>query len=50
MMPDGWRLWLQFENALSEAGANLFPDEAEALEADAGRYLTLIKMIARRRE
>ncbi len=50
MMPEGWRLWLQFENALAEAGALLFPDELEALEADAGRYLALIRMIARRKK
>ena len=49
LQPDGWRHWLQYENACDEAGTLLFPSEADLLEADAGRYLGLVRMVARRR-
>jgi SAM-dependent methyltransferase len=48
MMPDGWRDWLQFENAKTAAGKNLFPNEALMVEADAGRYLGFVRMVGRR--
>lgn len=47
-MLDGWRMWLQFEKAVDAAGTSHFPSDVEALEADAGRYMGLIRMIARR--
>ena len=50
VLPDGLRDWLQFEKACEEAGTLLFPSEAEALEADAGRYLALVRVIARQKE
>ena len=49
VLPDGWRHWLQYEQACEEAGTLLFPSEAEALEADAGRYLALIRIVAKRK-
>jgi len=50
VQPDGWRLWLQYEKACDEAGTLIFPSEAEVLEADAGRYLALVRMVGRRKE
>ncbi len=49
VQPDGWRLWLQYEKACEEAGTLIFPSEAETLEADAGEYLVLIRMVGRRK-
>jgi SAM-dependent methyltransferase len=49
-LPDGWCLWLQFEKACVESGTNHFPSDEETLEADAGKYLAFIRMIARRNE
>ena len=49
ILPDGWRDWLQYEKACDEAGTLLFPSEEEPLEADAGRYLTLIRVVGRRK-
>jgi SAM-dependent methyltransferase len=48
-MPDGWRLWLQHAKAIDAAKANPFPSDVETLEADGGRYLGFIRMIARRK-
>jgi len=45
-MPDGWRLWLQWQRAVS-------PDnvaEIAAVEADAGRYLGYVRVAGRRRD
>ena len=50
IQPDGWRLWLQYEQACDEAGTLIFPSEVEALEADAGRYLAMVRMVGRRRQ
>jgi ubiquinone/menaquinone biosynthesis C-methylase UbiE len=47
-LPDGWRHWLQYEKACREAGTLIFPSEEEILEADAGRYFSLIRVVARR--
>lgn len=49
VQPDGWRLWLQYEKACAEAGTLIFPSEEEVLEADAGRYLALIRVVGRRK-
>ena len=43
-MRDGWRLWLDWQRAAA-------PDnsvEIAALEADAGRFLTYVRAVARR--
>ncbi len=50
IQPDGWRLWLQYEKACEEAGTLIFPSEAETLEADAGRYLAMVRVVGRRRQ
>lgn len=49
ILPDGWKHWVQFETACEEAGTLMFPSEAEALEADAGRYIALIRVIGRKK-
>ena len=50
VQPDGWRDWLRYEQACDEAGTLLFPSEAETLAEDAGRYLALVRAVARRVE
>jgi cyclopropane fatty-acyl-phospholipid synthase-like methyltransferase len=49
-IPDGWRHWLQFEKAKVAAGTNRHDDEVPALEADQGRHLGFVRMVARRKE
>ncbi len=49
VLKDGWKDWLQYENACNEAGTLIFPSEAEVLKADAGRYFALIRVIGRRK-
>jgi SAM-dependent methyltransferase len=49
LLPDGVKYWLQYEKACREAGTLIFPSEEETLEADAGRYLALIRMTGRRK-
>jgi len=48
IIPDGWRHWLQFEEAKVAAGTNRQDDEAPALSQDRGRYLGFVRMVARR--
>jgi len=48
-LPHGWRQWLKWERALDAFGKRPFPSDAEVLEADAGRYIGFVRMIARRR-
>jgi SAM-dependent methyltransferase len=47
--PDGWRHWLQFGRAAKAAGSERWDDEIAALEADEGRYLGFVRLVARRR-
>ncbi|MFH1812291.1 MAG: methyltransferase domain-containing protein [Pseudomonadota bacterium] len=49
-LADGWRHWRDFERMLEHSGRALFPSVAEALDADAGRYLGFVRMRARVRE
>lgn len=46
---EGWRDWLQFEEAKAAAGTNRWDDEIPALTADRGRYLGLVRLTARRK-
>jgi len=48
-IPDGWREWLMWAEALDELGMG-FPDEAPALREDRGEYLGFAVLVARRRE
>lgn len=51
VMPDGWRHWLQFYNARRLCGPRaMSPSDIQALEADQGRYVGFIKMVAHRKE
>lgn len=47
--PDGWKHWLQFEEAKAIAGPSRCDEEAAALRADEGRYLGFVRVVARRR-
>ena len=47
--PNGCGLWVQHEKAIVAAGTNQFPSDVEALEADAGRYIGFVRLVARRR-
>jgi len=47
-MPDGWKHWRDFESVVERSGKARFPSCAEALEADGGRYLGLVRVIAKR--
>ena len=49
-LPDGCRHWLQWEKATDAAGASHFPSDVEVLEADGGRYLGFVRMVARRKQ
>lgn len=48
-LPDGWKLWRDFEAALDEAGMNKFPSVVEALDEDEGRYMGFVRLVATRR-
>ena len=46
--PDGWRHWSDFERAIEASGTGLFPSDAEALEKDAGRTMTFLRLLGSR--
>ncbi|NCC26192.1 MAG: methyltransferase domain-containing protein [Deltaproteobacteria bacterium] len=47
-LPDGWRLWRDFERALETSGKALFPSDAEALEHDRGEHLGFVRARSRK--
>ena len=49
-LEDGCKHWLQHEHVTDAAGTSPFPSDVEALEADGGRYIGFVRMIARRGE
>ena len=49
-LPDGWRHWRDFENAIEMSGKGRFPSDAETLDKDGGRYLGFVRVTARRTE
>jgi ubiquinone/menaquinone biosynthesis C-methylase UbiE len=49
-LKDAVKDWMQYENACEEAGTLKFPSEADVLEADGGRWLSLVKVTGRRKE
>ncbi len=49
VLPDGWKDWLQYENACEEAGTLIFATEADVLKEDAGRYLALVRVVGRKK-
>jgi SAM-dependent methyltransferase len=48
LLPDGCRLWLDWERAYSASGGNPFPSCEEALAADDGDWLGFVRLIAER--
>lgn len=50
VLPDGWRHWRDFENALELAGKGIFPSDAEALDKDQGQTIGFVRMMGRRTE
>ncbi|MBN2371726.1 MAG: methyltransferase domain-containing protein [Vicinamibacteria bacterium] len=50
MLPEGWRHWRDSEIALERSGKGLFPSDAEALDADSGRYIGFVRVVATRNE
>lgn len=48
-MRDGWKVWVQFEKAVEASGKNHFPSDVEALQADGGRFIGLVRIVARRK-
>jgi SAM-dependent methyltransferase len=50
VLPEGWRLWIQFDRARIATGTNQYPSDEETLEADGGRYIALVRMVSRRKE
>ncbi len=46
---DGWKDWLQFEEAKLAAGTNRWDDEIPALRADEGQYLGFVRLVARKK-
>jgi cyclopropane fatty-acyl-phospholipid synthase-like methyltransferase len=49
LLADGWRIWRDWEKVIRATGEGIFPPEDEALEADQGRYMGFVRMIARRK-
>lgn len=43
-MPEGWKLWRDFEEVLERSGKNRFPSVTEALDQDQGRYLGFFRL------
>ncbi len=50
IVPDGWRLWMDFEDILERTGYGLFPSDAQALRRDHGRYIGFVCCTAKRTE
>lgn len=46
-VPDGWTLWLQWEETARDAGYPYAQDDVYLLEADAGEYLGFVSVAAR---
>jgi SAM-dependent methyltransferase len=47
-MPDGWKVWMRFADALTEAGHSQAADEPDTLRQDRGEYLGFVRLVARR--
>ncbi len=50
-LPDGWALWLQWKKARKAEGdaSPGLDSDIQVLEADQGRYMGFIRMVAKRR-
>jgi SAM-dependent methyltransferase len=49
ILTDGWRHWAQHERAVQAMGAGFFPSDEEALLADSGRTIALVRVVGRRK-
>jgi SAM-dependent methyltransferase len=51
ILPDGWKLWLQWKNAraITEGPAASLMSDMQVLEADRGQYMGFIRMVACRK-
>jgi cyclopropane fatty-acyl-phospholipid synthase-like methyltransferase len=49
-IPDGWRLWLEWEQIRNGGGFSGFPSDEETIAADAGEYLGFVLFILRTRQ
>lgn len=47
-LPNAWRIWRDWEEATTIAGASIFPSVASVLEEDGGRFISFGRTIARR--
>ena len=45
-MPDGWKLWLDWQRAVAPANAT----EIRAIEEDRGRFMGYVRVVGRRGE
>ncbi|MEE9441331.1 MAG: methyltransferase domain-containing protein [candidate division Zixibacteria bacterium] len=45
IIPDGWKLWLEWEEIKDGGGFSGFPSDAETISADAGKYLGFVLII-----
>lgn len=49
-IPDGWRLWLEWEEIKDGGGFSGFPSDAEAIAADAGEYLGFVLIVLKTKQ
>lgn len=49
IIPDGWKLWLEWEAIRKGAGFSGFPSDAETISEDAGEYLGFVLFIIKTR-
>jgi hypothetical protein len=51
VLPDGWKLWLQWKKAraIVEGENPSLTSDIQVLEADRGRYMGFIRMVARKK-
>jgi len=47
-LDEGWEHWADHERALEASGFGVFPSDEQALREDAGRTITLVRVVARR--
>jgi ubiquinone/menaquinone biosynthesis C-methylase UbiE len=48
VVPDGWRHWRDFEQAVEASGKGIFPSDAEALDRDRGETIGFLRLTAKR--
>jgi ubiquinone/menaquinone biosynthesis C-methylase UbiE len=48
LQENGWKHWMDFENALDATGKTIFPSVAQTLEKDQGRFIGFLRLVAKR--